>query len=101
SRLARAAARRTPAGGRRAPQCRSRRSLRGGSMPDSDLLFLPATELARMVRAGEISATELVQTALERIEELNPALNAFVEIDAEGALAAAAAIGPGDERPFA
>ena len=70
-------------------------------MPDSDLLFRSATELAAMVRDGEISARELVESSLERIEELNPSLNAFVEVDAEGALAAADAIGPGDERPFA
>ncbi len=54
-----------------------------------------------MVRSGEISARELVQSSLARIEELNPALNAFVEVDAERALAAADAIKPGDERPFA
>lgn len=54
-----------------------------------------------MVRAGEISARELVQSSLERIEELNPRLNAFVEVDGERALAAAALVSPGDERPFA
>ncbi len=54
-----------------------------------------------MVRAREISARELVQISLERIEELNPALNAFVQVDAERALAAAAQIRPGDARPFA
>ncbi len=70
-------------------------------MADSDLMFRSAVELAAMVRSGEISSRELVQTSLERIEELNPALNAFVDIDAERALAAADAIGPGDERPFA
>ena len=70
-------------------------------MPDSDLMFRPATELAEMVRAGEISALELVECSLARIEELNPALNAFVEIDHEGALDAARAIAPGDRRPFA
>jgi amidase len=70
-------------------------------LSDSDLMFRPALELAAMVRAGEISARELVQTSLERIEELNPALNAFVQVDAERALATAAEIGPGDERPFA
>jgi amidase len=68
---------------------------------DSNLMFRSATELARMVRSGEISATELVQTSLERIEELNPALNAFVQVDAERALATAEGISPGDERPFA
>ena len=70
-------------------------------MPDSDLMFRPATELAGMVRAGELSARELVEISLERIEELNPELNAFVQVDAERALATAAEIGPGDERPFA
>src|SRR5204863_8909317 len=46
-------------------------------------------------------ARELVQCSLDRLEALNPTLNAFVEVDAEGALAAAAAIEPGDQRPFA
>jgi amidase len=70
-------------------------------VPDSNLMFRSAGELARMVRSGEVSATELVQTSLERIEELNPSLNAFVDVDAEGALATAEKIGAGDERPFA
>ncbi len=70
-------------------------------MSDDDLMFRPASELAGMVRAGELSARELVQHSLERIEELNPELNAFVEIDAERALAAADEVRPGDERPFA
>ena len=47
-------------------------------MPDSDLMFLPAIELAGMVRAGEVSSRELVEISLARIEELNPQLNAFV-----------------------
>src|SRR5437879_5391050 len=64
-------------------------------------MFRPATELAQMVRSGEISARELVEISLERIEELNPGLNAFVEVDAERALATADGIAPGDERPFA
>ncbi len=54
-----------------------------------------------MVRSGELSATDLVKESLERIEELNPALNAFVDVDGERALQTAAEIGPGDERPFA
>src|SRR5580704_14585803 len=70
-------------------------------MPDHDLMFRPATELAALVRSGELSARELVQLSLDRIEELNPALNAFVEVDAERALAAAEEVRPGDERPFA
>jgi amidase len=70
-------------------------------VPDGDLMFRSASELAGMVRAGEVSASELVALSLERIEELNPRLNAFVEIDGERALAAAAQVAPGDERPFA
>lgn len=70
-------------------------------MPDGDLMFRSAIELAGMVRAGEISARELVQVSLDRIEQLNPQLNAFVEIDGERALAAAGEIRAGDERPFA
>jgi amidase len=68
---------------------------------DSDLMFRPATELASMVRTGEVSSRELVETSLARIEELNPRLNAFVEIDGERALESAAEIESGDERPFA
>jgi amidase len=64
-------------------------------------MFRPARELAGMVRAGELSARELVQCSLERIEELNPTLNAFVQVDGERALASADEIGPGDDRPFA
>jgi amidase len=70
-------------------------------VPDSDLMFRPASSLAGMVRSGEVSASELVQLSLERIEELNPRLNAFVEVDGERALAAAAQVRPGDKRPFA
>jgi amidase len=68
---------------------------------DSDLMFRSAIELASMVRSGEISSRELVETSLARIEELNPKLNAFVEIDGERALATAEQVKPGDERPFA
>ena len=70
-------------------------------MSDGELMFLSATELAGKVRSGEISARELVQSSLERIEELNPVLNAFVEVDGERALATAEKVAPGDERPFA
>jgi amidase len=64
-------------------------------------MFRPVTELAGLVRSGEVSARELVQASLDRIEELNPKLNAFVDVDAEGALAAADGIGADDGRPFA
>jgi amidase len=73
-------------------------------MPDAtaaDLLFRPVHELAGMVRGGAVSARELVQTSLDRIDALNPELNAFVDVFAEDALAEADGIGSGDGRPFA
>jgi len=66
-----------------------------------DLLFRPASELAALVRSGEIAARELVSASLERIEALDGQINAFTHVDSDGALAAADAIGAGDERPFA
>jgi amidase len=42
-----------------------------------------------------------VQASLASIEALNGELNAFIHLDAEGALAAADEVEPGDERPFA
>jgi amidase len=56
---------------------------------DDDLCFRPATELAGMLRAREISARELLEAHLERIERLNPAINAVVTLDADGARSAA------------
>ena len=70
-------------------------------MSEDDLMFKGAIELAAMVRSGEVSSRELVQHSLDRIEELNPTLNAFVQVDGERALAAAEEVRPGDERPFA
>jgi amidase len=74
-------------------------------MPDAtaaaDLMFRPVGELAGLVRSGELSARELVQASLDRIEALNPQLNAFVDVFAEDALAEADRVSAGDERPFA
>jgi amidase len=67
----------------------------------TDLLFRPVTELAASVRSGELSARELVQASLDRIEEVNPKINAFVDVFAEEALAEADGIGTDDPRPFA
>jgi amidase len=67
----------------------------------SELMFKPAGELAALIRTGEISSRELVESCLERIEALQPELNAFVHLDAEGALAAADLVESGDTRPFA
>ncbi|HST41852.1 MAG TPA: amidase [Conexibacter sp.] len=44
-------------------------------MPDA---FIDATAQAELVRAGEASPAELVEQAIERIERVDPALNAVV-----------------------
>ena len=43
-----------------------------------DLSLLDATAQAELVRTGQVSAAELVTAAIERIEALNPVLNAVV-----------------------
>lgn len=68
---------------------------------DPSLLTRSALDLAGMIRSGEISALELTDTALATIEERNPAVNALIDVWADEARAVAAAIGPGDPRPFA
>jgi amidase len=57
----------------------------------SDLTTLPATALARMVRAREVSAREVLEAQLARIEAVNPAVNAIVTLAPERAREEAAA----------
>src|SRR3954452_12424443 len=57
-----------------------------------DFLDDSAAELAAMIRRKQVSSRELVQHALDRIGALNPAVNAFCEVDGERALADAAAV---------
>jgi amidase len=45
---------------------------------DGELSLLDATAQAELVRTGQVTAAELVTAAIERIEALNPALNAVV-----------------------
>src|SRR3954454_13031819 len=68
---------------------------------DDDLLFRPITELGELVGSGELSARELVETSLRRIDALDERINAFTHLHAEEALEAADAVSPGDPRPFA
>ena len=48
-------------------------------------------DLAAALRAGTLSSVELTTLFLDRIDALNPSLNAFITVDREGALAAARA----------
>src|ERR1039458_318997 len=60
-------------------------------------------DAAHRIRSGEESAASLTRRCLDAVANANADLNAFVHVDAEGALAAAAAIdatvaaGRGDE----
>jgi amidase len=56
---------------------------------DSDLCFRSASELAHLVRERDVSARELVEAHLRRIEQVNPQINAVVQLDADRALEAA------------
>lgn len=56
-----------------------------------DTCFETATRLAALVRDRSISSRELTSMYLDRIERLNPSLNAVVTVDADRAMADAAA----------
>ena len=56
---------------------------------DSELCFAPATELRSKIDNKEISIVELTQLFLDRIQLLNPKLNAYLTVCEEQALAAA------------
>src|SRR5947209_16845365 len=58
-------------------------------------------ELATLIRSDEISSTELVDSCLRRIDQLEPDINAFTHLAHDSATEAAAQIGADDLRPFA
>jgi aspartyl-tRNA(Asn)/glutamyl-tRNA(Gln) amidotransferase subunit A len=47
---------------------------------DRDFAFLTIREAARLLRARKVSSLELTNSALARIERLNPSLNAFITV---------------------
>jgi amidase len=55
----------------------------------ADLAFTPAARLAELLRDGRVSARGLTETYLERIERLNPRLNAYRAVRQQAALAEA------------
>jgi amidase len=70
----------------------------------ADLAYAGAAAQADLVAQGEVSPRELVQACLDRIERLDPQLNAFRIVYAERALAeadqAAARVQAGERRPL-
>ncbi len=71
---------------------------------EEELVFAGAARQAEMVRASEVSATELVGAHLDRIERLDPKLNLFRTVLGERALVEAqqaeARLRAGDDRPL-
>lgn len=82
----------TPTGGRLRPasppdgaaSVRSRMTNTSGAPCD-----LGAVELRRAIGAGELSPVELLSSCLARIDDVDPAVNAFVTVDRDGARSAA------------
>src|SRR6266536_5616578 len=80
-------------------------------MERADIPFLPATELARQIEQKQVSPVEVVEAYLERIERLDPRLNAYLTVcqdearraarEAERAIARGHYRGPLHGIPFA
>ena len=70
-------------------------------LDNDDLCLTPATELAAAIRSRDVSPVDIVEAVLARIESLNEQVNAFITVDADGALesarAAEAAVMAGEE----
>jgi Asp-tRNA(Asn)/Glu-tRNA(Gln) amidotransferase A subunit family amidase len=66
-----------------------------------ELTFLSVASMAEQIRQKKLSPVDLIEAHLSRIQELNPQLNAFVQLDVEGArrqaLLAEAAVRDGRE----
>ena len=74
-----------------------------------EICFASATELAERIRSGDLSPVEVMSAHLERIEAINPRLNAIVTLDggvmerareAEAAVMAGDSLGPFHGVPF-
>ena len=69
-------------------------------MPNNEICFLTAADLAEKIRSKEVSAKEVMETHLDQIERVNPKVNAIVtylpEQAMEGARAADKMLAKGD-----
>ena len=57
-----------------------------------ELTFTSVSELAQAIRAGKVGPVEATRAYLDRIARLDPTLHAYITVDADGALAAAAVL---------
>ncbi|XP_072232005.1 fatty-acid amide hydrolase 2-B [Leuresthes tenuis] len=74
--------------------CSRRPAESGKRLPpvSNSLLLEPATQLARRIRRKEVSSVEVVQAYIDRIQEVNPFLNAVVKDRFASALQEAAQV---------
>src|SRR2546426_6119887 len=59
------------------------------SSQTNDLAFLSLTELSELIRSRKASPVEVTRIILERIEKLNPALNAYITVTRDVAMKSA------------
>jgi len=59
---------------------------------NTELWTLPATELSKLIRTKAVSAVEVTRSVLERLDKVNPAINAVVTEMPEEAIATAKSI---------
>ena len=58
-------------------------------MDKADIPFLTASALSKLIRSKEVSPTEATEAYLDRIQQVNPKLNAYITVCAEQAMEAA------------
>ncbi|MDH6112940.1 aspartyl-tRNA(Asn)/glutamyl-tRNA(Gln) amidotransferase subunit A [Kitasatospora sp. MAP12-15] len=58
----------------------------------TDLIKFTAADTAAAIASGQVSAVEVAQAHLDRIDAVDKKVNAFLHVDTEGALAAARAV---------
>ena len=61
------------------------------SVTKDDLLFCSALELRERIRTRQLSSVEITEAVLDRINQTQPTLNAFITVDRAGAMKAAQA----------
>ena len=67
-------------------------SVSGADITSGDITRRTAADLAGAIASGELSSVEVTQAHLDRIAKVDEKVHAFLHVDAEGALAAAAAV---------
>jgi aspartyl-tRNA(Asn)/glutamyl-tRNA(Gln) amidotransferase subunit A len=60
-------------------------------MPDAELVFKSAQQLAALIKSRKVSPVEVVSAFLDRTEALNPRVNAYITVTREHAVTAARA----------